>query len=319
MTSSYNSVFKPDLFAGQVIIVTGGGSGIGRCTAHELSSLGAQLILIGRKQEKLETVQQEIIEDGGKADIHALDIREEDAVNKAVKQVVEAHGRIDGLVNNAGGQFASPLAMISTKGFEKVLATNVLGTFNMMRAAYQQWMYQNGGVIVNMAAEMWNGMPTMGHSGAARAGVVNLTKTAAFEWGPCGIRTNTVAPGWIASSGFDTYDEQTQSMIPHLKEHVPLRRIATEAEVAAVITFLLSPASAYINGETIKINGGADTGGSLFNTFFSTGTPAIGEPPENSKPVPMIKALLGSNKGNDAYQGFHRAVTPEALRDGEES
>src|SRR5262245_11094565 len=201
-SGGYRSVFRPGLFAGQVMIVTGGGSGIGRCTAHELASLGAIVALVGRKPEKLEQVAAEIAGDTGQpASTHVCDIRIEEQVVSTVAAILQRHARIDGLVNNAGGQFAAPLADISQKGWETVVRTNLTGGFLMARECYTQWMRQHGGAIVNMVADMWLGMPAMGHSGAARAGMVNFTETAANEWSGSNVRVNAVAPGWIASSG----------------------------------------------------------------------------------------------------------------------
>ncbi|MBX2802514.1 MAG: SDR family oxidoreductase [Myxococcales bacterium] len=262
--STYRSVLRPDLFAGTVQVVTGGGSGIGRCTAHELASLGATVVLIGRKEAKLRAVVQEIEASGGAASELSLDIRDEPAVKQAITTILERHGRIDGLVNNAGGQFPSPLAAINKRGFEAVVATNLTGGFLMARETYTQWMQSNGGAIVNMVADMWNGMPGMGHSGAARAGMVNLTKTAAFEWASSGVRVNAVAPGFVASSGMDTYEGPTRALIAQLPQHIPMRRLGTEAEVSAVICFLLCEAAAFVTGITIPIDGGAPLGTALF-------------------------------------------------------
>ncbi|MEM6290635.1 MAG: SDR family oxidoreductase [Myxococcota bacterium] len=284
---SYRSVFRPGLFEGQTIVVTGGGSGIGRCTAHELASLGATVVLIGRKLDKLERVQAEIEEDGGKADLATLDIRKEDDVKAVVGSVLEKHGSIHGLVNNAGGQFPAPLAAINQKGFETVVRTNLVGGFLVARETFTQHMNRNGGAIVNIVADMWNGMPGMGHSGAARAGMVNFTKTAALEWAPAGVRVNALAPGWVASSGLDTYDGAVKAMIPKLKESVPLKRLATEAEVSSGICFLLSEAAAFITGITLAVDGGAP----LFSSVW---------------PTPKHAA-------STAYDGFHRAVKPAAV------
>ena len=241
----YQSVFNPTAFAGKVVIVTGGGSGIGRCTAHELAALGAQVVITGRKQEKLDSVVEEITSDGGKVRGLICDIRNEEQVKETIATVIRDFGRLDGLVNNAGGQFPSPLSMISANGFEAVVRNNLQGTFLMMREAYNQWMANHGGSIVNMTADMWGGMPGMGHSGAARAGVDNLTKTAAVEWAQCGVRVNAVAPGWIMSSGMDTYQGAFRALIPKLASNVPLKRMGTESEVSAVNCFLLSPASSF--------------------------------------------------------------------------
>ncbi|MEE2731561.1 MAG: SDR family oxidoreductase [Pseudomonadota bacterium] len=256
----YRSVFKADTFKDQTIIVTGGGSGIGRCTAHEIAALGAHVTLVGRKTEKLEKVHNEIVEDGGRCDFHSCDIRDEDAVKAVVGSIVNDHGRIHGLVNNAGGQFPSPLLAISKKGWDAVIATNLTGGFLMAREVFNQSMSQQGGSIVNIVADMWNGMPGMGHSGAARAGMVNFTQTAAYEWGGAGVRVNAVAPGWIMSSGMDTYPDSFKSVIKTLRAAVPLGRMGNEAEVSSAICFLLSDAAAFISGTTLRIDGAASQG-----------------------------------------------------------
>ncbi|WP_339531860.1 SDR family oxidoreductase [Pseudomonas mucidolens] len=286
---AFDSIFKADLFHEQTVIVTGGGSGIGRCTAHELAALGAHVVLVGRKLEKLQGVAREITEDGGRATCQACDIRDEDAVKALVSQIIETHGPIHGLVNNAGGQYPSPLASINQKGFETVLRTNLVGGFLMAREVFNQSMSKHGGAIVNMLADMWGGMPGMGHSGAARSGMDNFTKTAAFEWGYAGVRVNAVAPGWIASSGMDTYEGAFKAVIPTLREHVPLKRIGTESEVSAAIVFLLSPAAAFISGSTLRIDGAASLG---------------------SRAWPLHKA----QSANASFNGFHRAYLPDVLK-----
>ncbi|WP_027591701.1 SDR family oxidoreductase [Pseudomonas sp. RL] len=287
----YNSVFKPDLFAGQTILVTGGGSGIGRCTAHELAALGAHVVLVGRKLEKLEKTAGEIVEDGGSVSFQVCDIRDEEAVKAMVKAVIAERGRIHHLVNNAGGQFPAPLIGINQKGFETVVRTNLVGGFLVAKEVFLQSLSKHGGSIVNMLADMWGGMPGMGHSGAARAGMENFTKTAAYEWGHAGVRVNAVAPGWVASSGMDTYPDAMKNMIRSLKDHVPLQRIATEAEIASAIVFLLSPGASFISGNTIRIDGAA-----------SLGTRAW---------------TLGKARNSESYNGFHRACQPDVLKDGE--
>jgi citronellol/citronellal dehydrogenase len=284
----YRSVFRKDLFAGQTIVVTGGGSGIGRCTAHELAALGARVVIVGRKREKLERTATEISEARGEVEIETLDIREEDRVREVVAAIVARHGRIDALVNNAGGQFPAPLALINQKGFETVVRTNLVGGFLVAREVFTQSMREDGGSIVNIVADMWNGMPGMGHSGAARAGMVNFTKTAAVEWAPAGVRVNAVAPGWVASSGLDTYEGPVRAMIPKLREAVPLKRLATEAEVSAAICFLLCEAAAFITGVTLAVDGGAPLHSALWPT------------PDHDR--------------SRAYDGFHLAVEPEVLR-----
>ena len=286
MAAFFQSVFRDGLFAGQAGIVTGAGSGIGRCTAHELAALGARVALVGRKVEKLEAVAREIADAGGSARFYTADIREEERVREVVRAVLGDFGRLDFLVNNAGGQFIAPLETISAKGWDTVVRTNLTGGFLMAREVYVQWMkQQRGGAIVNMIADMWNGMPYMGHSGAARAGMLNFTETAALEWAP--VRVNAVAPGWIASSGLDRYPPEMRERIRALPQKVPLGRIGTESEVSAAIVFLLSPAAAFISGSCIRIDGA----------------------------VPNVKSSypLTSRGTTAAFDGFHLAVKPGVL------
>lgn len=285
---AYRSVFRPGLFKDQTVIVTGGGSGIGRCIAHELASLGATTVLMGRRRERLEQVQAEIIDDGGHADIHALDIRDEDGVLAAVDQMVGRHGQIHGLVNNAGGQFPAALEDISIRGWEAVVRNNLTGGFLMSREVFKQSMKQAGeGAIVNITADHWRGMPDMGHSGAARGGMENFTMTAAAEWGRYGVRVNSVAPGWVASSGFDTYDEEYKAILRSLPAQIPLGRLGRESEVAGAVTFLLSPAAAFVSGSCIRVDGAAPNY------------------PRNH--------TLPEGRGNAPFDGFHREHLPRAL------
>ena len=288
----YKSVFKPDLFRDQLVVVTGGGSGIGRCTAHELAALGATVVLTGRQLEKLERVATEIEDDGGTADYFAFDIRDDAVVAGKVAEILECHGKIDGLVNNAGGQFPARLEDISQNGWNAVVATNLTGGFLVSREVYKQWMKGNGGSIVNIIADMWRSMVEMGHSGAARAGMLSFTETAAVEWGPDGVRVNAVAPGWIASSGFDSYeDPETRKRFNNMHNFVPLKRIGNEAEISAAITFLLSPAAGFITGSCIRVDGGVP------NTCVNI-------------PLPDVAGR------SEAFKGFHRMVRPKVLDEG---
>ncbi|KHK52121.1 2,4-dienoyl-CoA reductase [Ralstonia sp. A12] len=289
----YRSVFRPGLFLGQVAVVTGGGSGIGRCTAHELASLGAAVALVGRNAEKLAAVHAEIVEAGGTAHTYVCNIRDEAAVQATVAQIVGEHGRIDALVNNAGGQFPSPLKDISVKGWEAVVQTNLTGGFLMARECLNQAMQQRGGAIVNIVADMWGGMPNMGHSGAARAGMINFTETAAFEWAQYGVRVNAVAPGYVASSGMDAYPPWMAETIRSMPRTVPAGRFATEAEVSSAIVYLLSEAAAFITGTTLRVDGGRPN--------VRPGTPM---------PAPR--------HGAEPFNGFHLAVTPKVLQSEED-
>ena len=291
----YGSVFAPGLFAGKVVVITGGGSGIGRCTAHELASLGATVALIGRKPEKLEKAATEITEDGGKVSQHVCDIRNEDAVKACVAAIVAQHGRIDGLVNNAGGQYMTPLEAISAKGWEAVINTNLTGGFLMARECYVQSMQAQGGAIVNIVADMWGSMPGMGHSGAARAGMVSFTETAATEWAGRGVRVNAVAPGYIASSGMDHYPPEMGPMLREMAKTVPLGRFGTEAETSAGIVFLLSPAAAFISGTTLRIDGAR---------------PQV----RMGWPMRVADEKAQARDAIKPFNGFHRASTPKVFQ-----
>ncbi len=297
--SPYRSIFAPGLMRGHVALITGGGSGIGRCTAHELAALGAAVAIVGRNADKLVAVQGEIEDVGGICSTHVCDIREEPQVQSTVAAVIARHGRIDALVNNAGGQFQAPLSAISAKGWDTVVRNNLTGGFLFARECVGQWMLKiadagagsetpNGGAIVNIIADIWGGMPGMGHSGAARAGMLNFTETAALEWAP--VRVNAIAPGWIASSGMDHYPPEMATQLRGMKDLVPLRRLGTESEVAAAIVFLLSPAAAFISGACLRVDGAAP----------------------NAK---RIWPQVGTGGSTPAFDGFHLATTPRVLRD----
>lgn len=253
----YRSVFRPDLFEGQLVLVTGGGTGIGRCTAHELSSLGATVVIAGRRAEPLEQTAGEIAASGGRCHVVQLDIRDEKAVDEAVAGIVSRHGPLAGLVNNAGGQFVSPAEKISPNGWRSVVDLNLNGTFLVSRAVHQHSMGEHGGAIVNMLADIWTGYPGMAHMSAARAGIENLSRTLALEWSGAGVRVNCVAPGAVLSVGLLSYPPEVQARAAKECQVLALSRLGTESEVSAAIAFLLSPAASYITGETLKIDGGA--------------------------------------------------------------
>lgn len=288
---SYQSIYRADLFKGQVMIITGGGSGIGRCTAHELASLGATVAIVGRKREKLDAVKLEIEAAGGVASIHVCDIREEESVIATIDQVLELHGKIDGLVNNAGGQYRMPAEDITTKGFEAVVKNNLVGGFIFMRETYKRWMKANGGAIVNMIADIWNGWPNYSHSAAARGGMWTLTESVASEWASYGVRVNAVAPGCIASSGLDTYEPEAQTHFAEIPKTIPLQRWGNAAEISSAIVYLLSPGAAYITGACIRIDGGSP------NARICWGP-------------------LRQECNSEAFDGFHLEAPPKVLLEG---
>jgi len=294
MNTRYQSVFAPRLFDGQVIVLTGGGSGIGRCTAHELAALGATTVLLGRSAGKLLAVANEISDDGGLADTAVCDIRNEDEVKRTVATVLATHGRIDALVNNAGGQYIAALATINAKGWEAVVSTNLTGGFLMARECYTQAMQAHGGAIVNIVADMWGSMPGMAHSGAARAGMVSFTETAAVEWAASGVRVNAVAPGYIASSGMDHYPPEAAHMLRAMRKTVPLGRFGTEAEASAAIVFLLSPAASFISGSVLRVDGAR---------------PQV----RMGWPMGLPDAQVAERAAVRPFNGFHRGTTPKVL------
>ncbi|MES2169162.1 MAG: SDR family oxidoreductase [Actinomycetota bacterium] len=283
--SGYGSVFAPGLFDGQVVIVTGGGTGIGRCIAHELASLGATPVLVGRHEQTLAATAAEIVDAGGSADVLVADIRKPDEVQAVASSTVERHGRIHGLVNNAGGQFPSAAEKISSNGWRSVLDLNLTATFEMTQAVFTASMQEHGGAVVSIVASMFNGFPGFAHSGAARAGVVNLTMSLASEWASYGVRVNAVAPGIIASTGLENYPQEVQAVLAERARSVPARRAGNEAEVSSAVVFLLSPAASYITGDTLRIDGASSlaapaprTGGHSLPEFkgfpLSSGVPA---------------------------------------------
>lgn len=257
------SIFRAGLFEEQTILVTGGGSGIGRWVARELAGLGAHVVVAGRKAEPLEELSREL--GPRRATAVVCNIRSEAQVEALFDRILTERGALHGLINNAGGQFAAPAASIERKGFDAVIETNLTGTWMMCRAAYRRAFEDRGGVIVNMLADMFRGMPMMAHSGAARAGVENLTKTLALEWASSHVRVNAVAPGIINSGGLKKYPAPVQAALRELPAELPMARLGTEAEVGAAVVFLLSEAARYITGVTLRVDGGS----SLYRHAFT--------------------------------------------------
>jgi citronellol/citronellal dehydrogenase len=257
-------IFAPGIFAGQVALITGGGSGIGLAAAVEFARLGARVAICGRTQARLDH-GREVIAAAGSADcVYAAvcDIRQPDSIDVFVGSTLDRFGRIDILVNNAGGQFPAPAQAISPNGFAAVVSNNLLGTFNMTRAvALRALIPQKSGRVINVIANIYRGFPGMAHTGAARAGVENLTMTLAVEWSPFGILVNAVAPGIVESTGTKQYPPQ---LVEQAVKKVPLRRAGTVEEVAACIVFLASPAAQYISGTTVRIDGCQSLHGDTF-------------------------------------------------------
>ncbi len=287
----YQSGFRPELFAGQTIFIPGGGGGIGRCIAHELASLGAAVVLAGRTLEKLERTRNEITQDGGVVlGCYTAELRDELAVISLVEEIIDRHGPVHGLVNAAGGQFPAKLEDLSLNGWNAVLNNNLTSYFLVAREIYRQCMREQGGNIVNIGANYLNGMPGMGHNGAARAGLSNFTFTAASEWGRNGVRVNCVIPGFIATTGLDRYPEQDWPALIGVNREVPLGRHGTAAEISAMAVFLLSDMASYITGADFRADGGFNNGASSF----------------------VFKP--GEARNVKTFNGFHRDEKPKILR-----
>lgn len=255
------SILHPALFSGRVSIVTGGGTGIGRAIATELAKLGSTVVIASRKSEVLSQAAEAINKELGTHRVYTkqCNIRKEDEVKDLMKSTVENYGRLDYLVNNGGGQFYAPASTFSAKGWHAVVETNLTGTFYCCQQAYHTWMSENGGSIVNIIADMKKGFPGMTHTGAARAGVDNITKSLAIEWASCGIRINAVAPGVIYSDSAAAHyrGEIPEDIFEKSKVRIPARRLGTTAEVSSIVCFLLSPGASYITGVTVEVDGGS--------------------------------------------------------------
>ncbi|MDZ4847373.1 MAG: SDR family oxidoreductase [Chitinophagales bacterium] len=254
-------MFQKDLFKDKVVMVSGGGSGIGKTIAKQFLSLGAKVYIGSRKMERLEEALKEL-QPLGKCEAVELNIREPESVEQAAKMIKEKEGKVDILINNAGGQFPSAAEAISPKGWKAVIDTNLNGTWFMTQQfSTQFFMPQKQGIVVNIIANIYKGFPGMSHTGAARAGVDNLTKTLSIEWATHNIRINAVAPGIIQSSGLDQYPPD---FLKGINSKIPMKRMGTMEEVANLVSFLASPMASYITGETIYVDGGQRLWGDMW-------------------------------------------------------
>lgn len=263
--SSWRSCFRSDLYAGKVGIVTGGGTGIGRAIAKELATLGAIVVICSRNSTLCQQSAVEINDElrnagtfgcGKVAAGPSLSVRNEEEIKALVEYVLNEFGSINFLVNNAGGQFISPSDQISKRGISAVVETNLIGTFLMCREVYNQFMKEKGGSIVNITIGNRNGMPGMMHSGAARAGVENMTATLCTEWIESNVRINCVRPGIIfTDSGFANYGPAGDMFVDRILPTIPARRFGTPQEVSSAVVWLLSEGASYVTGTTIAVDG----------------------------------------------------------------
>jgi NAD(P)-dependent dehydrogenase (short-subunit alcohol dehydrogenase family) len=249
-------IFRDNLLKNKVAVVTGGGTGIGKAISVKFARLGADIAIMHRKEENVKKGTSEISKFGRCIGFKA-DLRNFEEVEGAFKKVAEHYGKIDILVNNAGGQFLAPIEKISPNGFDAVVKTNLYNTFYCCKVAGEYMKKQGGGKIVNMATiYAVKSAAGMVHSGAARAGVINLTRSLALEWAKYNINVNAVAPGFVDTEGLKQELINNKDALRKLKKEVPLKRFATPEEIADAVTYLASDAASYITGQTIVIDGG---------------------------------------------------------------
>jgi citronellol/citronellal dehydrogenase len=247
-------IFAPGLLDGQVILVTGGGSGLGRATAVELAALGATVVIAGRRAEPLE--ETVALCEGGRCAAEVCDIREEDQVHALVDAVLERHGRIDTLVNNAGGQYMTPAEDISLKGFETVVRLNLIGTWLMTHAVATRAMIPaGGGKVISVTLSPHHGLPGMAHSSAARAAVENLTRVLSIEWARHQIRLTALAAGHFETEAIQKYPKPVAENVART---VPLQRMGRPEEHAWLVAYLASPAGDYYSGTVLTLDGARD-------------------------------------------------------------
>src|SRR5919199_762691 len=249
-----SQVFAEGLLDGQVVVVTGGGSGLGRATAVELTACGATVVVAGRREEPLRETAG--LCEGDRCEPVVCDIREEDQVAALVDGVLERHGRVDTLVNNAGGQYMSPAEDLTPKGFRTVVRLNLEGTWLMTHAVATKAMIpQGGGKVVSVTLSPHHGLPGMAHSSAARAGVENLMRVLSIEWARFGIRLTAVASGHFNTDAIEKYPEPVRENVART---VPLGRLGRPEEQAWLIAYIASPAGDYLSGTTVTLDGARD-------------------------------------------------------------
>ena len=259
-----SKIFRSDLLQGKVALVTGGGTGIGAAITRELARLGARVTIASRKQEHIGPAAAGLSAELGVPVAGArVDIRDRDSVQAVVTDVLRREGRLDILVNNGGGQFLAPAETISPRGWDAVVQTNLTGTWNLTRAAADQWRLEHGGSVVNITMLTARGFPGMAHSVAARSGVEGLTRTLAVEWAARGIRVNAVAPGFICTSGLRNYPDGV-AIAQELQRQVPQKRLLRAEEIAWPVAYLSSPAAEGVTGQVWTIDGGATLWGNAW-------------------------------------------------------
>jgi citronellol/citronellal dehydrogenase len=261
------TVFAPDALKDQVVVVSGGAGGIGRAISWLFARLGAHVAIVGRNQDKLAALAAQLAGRELKASTHVADIREPDAVGTLFDTVWASHGRIDGLINSAGGQFPQAAIDFSVKGWNAVIDTNLNGTWYMMQAAAQRWRERkHPGSIVNIVVVTTHGLYGIAHTIAARSGVIGLSRAVAVEWAPLNLRVNCVAPGAIETEGWNVYTKEARAAYPRSN---PMMRAGSPFDIAEAAVYLSAPSGKFVTGETLTVDGG----GQLWGETWTTGKP----------------------------------------------
>ena len=257
--SPFASPLRPDANAGRVALVTGGGTGIGRATALELSCTGAEIVICGRREQPLLDTAELIERLGGSCLPVVADIREADHVERLVESAIDRFGAVDVLVNNAGGQFEAPAETISDNGWRAVGRLTLDATWSVTRTvATRSMIPRRSGLVVFVGFSPLRGIPGFVHACAARAALANLAAGLALEWSRHRIRSVCVAAGTIATDALAQYGDDA---VLRWERSVPLGRLGSPQEIAALIAFLASAGGAYITGTTLVVDGGADAWG----------------------------------------------------------
>jgi citronellol/citronellal dehydrogenase len=268
------TVFAADALKDQVAIVSGGSGSIGRAIAILFARLGARVVVVGRDRQKLDALLASVASQGLKAFAHVVDIREPDSVSALFKEIWSAHGRLDCLINSAGGQFPKAAIDFSIKGWNAVIDTNLNGTWYMMQAAAQRWRDdKRPGSIVNIVVVTTHGLYGIAHSIAARSGVIGLSRAVAVEWAPLNIRVNCIAPGVIESKGWDVYADEARATYPRSN---PMMRAGSPWDIAEACVYLSAASGNFVTGEILTVDGG----GQLWGETWTTGKPSCFRGPD---------------------------------------
>jgi len=265
--ATHPTVFAADALKGMVVVVSGGAGGIGRAIAWLFARLGGHVVVVGRNQAKLDALVADLTGRDLKASAYVADIREPEAVGALFDTVWTAHGRVDSLINSAGGQFPQAAIDFSTKGWNAVIDTNLNGTWYMMQAAAKRWRdHKHPGSIVNIVVVTTHGLYGIAHTIAARSGVIGLSRAVAVEWAPLNIRVNCVAPGAIETEGWRVYAPEVRAAYPRSN---PMKRAGSPWDIAEACVYLAGPSGRFVTGETLTVDGG----GQLWGETWTTGKP----------------------------------------------